>query len=121
MPIEWELENNDLAVIKVSGQLGKDEFEKIQSILEPIIQKHGKVKVLVLLKEFLGWESSQGWEDTSFADRNDTYIKKFAFVGEDKWRDQISLFTFKDFRSVPIEYFESNDEDKARLWLNSNE
>lgn len=117
MPIEWELENNNVALIKVSGQLGKNEFDEIQSVLEPIIQKLGEIKLLVLLQDFTGWESAEGWDDTSFTDRNDIYIKKYAIVGDIKWRDLVSLFTFKDFRSVPIEYFESRDEDKARHWL----
>lgn len=118
MPIEWKIEENNLALLQVSGRLGKDEYDQIQSDLEPIIQKLGHIKVLVLLKDFTGWEAAEGWEDTSFADRNDAYIKKFAIVGDDKWRDLVTVFTLKGLRPVPIEYFESNDEEKARQWLN---
>lgn len=118
MPLEWTFESDHMATINVSGQLGKNEFDQIQADLEPIIHKVGYIKILVLLKNFTGWESAEGWEDTSFSDRNDPYIKKLAIVGDEKWRDLTTVFTLKGLRPVPIEYFESNDEEKARQWLN---
>lgn len=117
MPVEWDVGSNHIATINVSGQLGKNEYDKILSELEPIIQKLGHISLLVLLKNFTGWESTEGWEDTSFSDENDAYIKKFAIVGDEKWRDLITLFTLKGLRPVPIEYFTEGDEDKAREWL----
>lgn len=119
MSIELKLEKNNLALLHVSGQLGKAEVEKMQADLEPIIQKLGNIRVLVVLKDFTGWESAEGWEDTSFSDRNDAYIKKFAIVGDEKWRDLVTVFTLKGLRPVPIEYFETNEEDKARQWLDT--
>lgn len=119
MAIEWKLEENNLVLLQVSGKLGKDESDQIQSDLEPMIQKLGQIKVLVLLKNFTGWETAEGWEDTSFQERNDAYIRKFAIVGDEKWRDLVTVFTLKGLRPVPIEYFETNDEDKARQWLDT--
>ena len=119
MPIELKLEENNLALFQVTGQLGKNEYYQIQSDLEPIIQKLGHIRILVILKNFTGWESAEGWEDTSFSDRNDAYIKKFAIVGDEKWRDLTTIFTLKGLRPVPIEYFTADDEDKARQWLNT--
>jgi hypothetical protein len=115
MSIELELENDNVVLIQITGLLGKSEVEKMQSVLEPIIQKQGNIKLLVILKNFSGWESTDEWDDTSFSERNDANIKKFAIVGEAKWRDLVNLFTLKDFRSVPIEYFESIEN--ARQWL----
>lgn len=117
MAIEWKLEDGGLALFNVSGKLGIDEYLKIQSDIESIIQKVGQIKVLVLLNNFEGWEKAEGWGDTSGTDRIDPSISKFAIVGEEKWRDMVTLFTLKGLRPVPIEYFGAAHEDDARHWL----
>ena len=117
MSIKWKLEDGGLASFKVSGKLGLDEYLQIQSDIESIIQKVGQIKVLVLLKDFEGWEKTKGWEETSGTDRIDPYIRKFAIVGDEKWRDLVTLFTLKGLRPVPIEYFGSEHENDARQWL----
>jgi hypothetical protein len=117
MPIEFEMESGDLAVFRVSGKLGKVEFVRAQSECEEMIKKIGRVKVLVLTKNFAGWERAEGWDDTSFADRNDPYIEKLAIVGVPKWRDLVYAFTGRGLRPVPIQYFEPDQEGAARQWL----
>jgi len=119
MPVEWQLEQNNLAVFHITGKLGKAESETIQAEVEVVINKIGHISLLIILHDFTGWESAQGWEDTSFNDRNDKYIKKMAIVGEAKWHDMVTVFTLKGLRPVPIEYFSDNNETAARQWLAS--
>jgi len=120
MSIEWKLENNNLALIHVSGKLGNDEHSQMLSVLESIIQKTGQIKILVLLKDFEGWEKAEAWEENSVLDRIDPHIKKFAIVGDEEWRDLVTLFTLKGMRPVPIEYFVKDQEATARQWLDSD-
>ena len=120
MSIEWKLENNNLALIHVSGKLGIDEHQRMLSDLESIIQKTGQIKILILLNDFEGWEKAEGLEDHSVMDRIDPYIKKFAIVGDEEWRDMVTLFTLKGLRPMPIEYFTEDQEDTARQWLDSD-
>ena len=119
MPLTGKLENNNLAVLEVTGQLGKAEVEKMQTVLAPIMQKVGQIKILIFLKDFKGWGAGDDWQDTSFSDENDAYLKKMAIVGDEKWRDLVTLFTLKGLRPVPIEYFSPDEEEKARQWLDS--
>jgi stage II sporulation SpoAA-like protein len=116
MPIEFESDGN-LAVILVTGKLKMDEVDKAQKECEALIKDIGKVKLLILSESFAGWEKGEGWGDLSFSERNDPYIEKIAFVGEEKWRDLIYAFTGKGLRPVPIEFFTPEQEDKARQWL----
>jgi len=117
MPIEWNMEENNLAVVHVTGQLGLDEYQQIQNQTHTTIQNVGEIKVLVLLKDFEGWGTGKGWEDTSMAERLDPYMKKMAIVGDEKWRDLVEVFTLKGLRPVPIEYFTPDNEEAARQWL----
>ena len=117
MPIAFEIEGDDLAVFRVSGRLGKVELDRAHSDCEEMIKQRGHVRILILTKNFAGWERGEGWGDTSFADRNDPYIKKIAIVGVAKWRDLVYAFTGRGLRPVPIQYFEPDQEGAARQWL----
>ena len=119
MPITWELETDKLGVLRVSGKLSIADLKQAQNECESAIQKWGRVKILALLENFDGWERQEGWEDMSFAERNDAYIDKFAIVGDDQWRDLVYAFTGKGFRPVAIEYFTADEEAAARRWLDS--
>jgi SpoIIAA-like len=119
MPMEFEKAEGDVAVFRVSGKLAKAELDRAQRKCEELIKSIGAIKILVLTENFAGWGSGKGWEDTSFSDRNDPYIKKMAIVGDAKWRDLVHAFTLKGLRPVSIEYFEPQQETAARQWLAS--
>lgn len=119
MSVEFEIENNDVAVFRISGELKKLNFEDAQRKCEELIKKVGQIKILVITENFEGWEKAEGWGDWSFADRNDSHIDKIAIVGDEKWRDLVFAFTGKGFRPVDIEYFDLGQETNARDWLDA--
>jgi hypothetical protein len=117
MPVEWKVDKDNLVVFRVSGQLSVDEFRNAQADMESSIRQLGWVKALILLDGFDGWQGGAGWEDASFEERNDPFIRKIAFVGDAQWRDQVYTFAMKGLRPVPMEYFSSDEESRARDWL----
>ena len=117
MPARFELDNEDLCSIHVSGKLSVEEIQRVQEECEKVIRRVGKVKLLVILDGFQGWHRQSGWEDSSFAERNDPYIRKFAIVGDEQWRDLAYVFTLKDLRPVPIRFFDEGQLEAARSWL----
>ena len=121
MPVKFSAESGNLGVFRVSGKLGLDELEQAQGECEAMIRNVGKIKILAVLDNFQGWEKARGWEDLSFADRNDPYIDKFAIVGNEKWKDLAYAFTAKGLRPVPIEFFADGEETAARQWLTSDD
>ena len=117
MPARFELENDDLCLIRVSGKLSVDEIHQVQAECEKVIQDKGSARLLVILDGFQGWLKQPGWEDSAFAQRNDPFINKFAIVGDEKWRDLAYVFTLKGLRPVPIEFFAEGQLAEARAWL----
>lgn len=117
MPVKWEVDSGNLGVFRITGKLIKDEYVSAQNEAEALIRKLGSIKILVLLEDFSGWERTSAWEDLSFNEQNDPFIEKMAIVGHPQWQDLVYAFTLKGLRSVPIEYFASEDESKARQWL----
>ncbi len=120
MPLEFSSEAN-LAVIRISGRLGRAEFDQALGKCEALIKVKRKIKILTVLEGFYGLENADGWEDMSFANKNDQHILKMAVVSDSDWHDTAYLFTAKDLRPMPIEFFEEGEEQVAREWLNSEE
>ena len=117
MPVSWQQNSGNLGVFTVTGKLTTEELQQVQSQAELVIQKLGGIKILILLDDFAGWEKAEGWEDFSFAERNDQYIEKMAIVGDRKWEDLVYAFTLKGLRPFPIEYFNDGETAAAQQWL----
>jgi hypothetical protein len=103
--------------VRFSGKLKLPELRAVQKAAEEVIEKKGKMRVLCLVEDFLGWEKSDGWGDISFQAKYDPFIEKIAIVGDRKWEELTLVFTCKGIRRVPIEYFAPTDLAKAHAWL----
>jgi len=108
-----------LLTIRVTKILTKPDLERAQAGALAAIQRHGKVRVLVITSDFLGWDTAGDWGDVSFASQHDQHIEKIAIVGEPQWEDLAVAFMGKGFRRVAIEYFPVADLAKARAWVTS--
>ena len=119
MAIEFELEEaSNIVLINVSEKLSIKELKQSQGKCEAAIEAVGNIKILVVLSDFQGWEKAKGWEDISFAEKNDAFIDKIAVVGDkERWEHLVYAFTLKGLRSVLIEFFGHTDISAARKWL----
>ncbi len=118
MAATFEFNDRDkLATINISGVLTRRELDHVQSQCEQIIGQVGKIDILAIVDDFSGWHKEIGWEDMSFAERNDAHLGKIAIVGDLKWKDLVYAFTVKGLRPVDIEYFSNQQEIQARSWL----
>ena len=120
MSIEIVNASKGVLTFKVTGQLNQAEFAAAQKRAGEIIRQQGKVRLLVLIENFVGMEKAGDWGDVSFQADYDAFIEKLAIVGDRKWEDVALLFTGKGVRRVPIEYFPPADLAKARTWLADN-
>ena len=102
---------------KITGKLTSDELKQLQATAKAGIENWGKISVMVILENFLGWEKGPGWGDISFASKYDWNIEKMAIVGPPQWQDWVCAFVGKGFRSVATEYFLPTQLKKARKWL----
>lgn len=117
MPFEVISSSGNLISIRITGELKKAESDRMQTVAAEVIKREGKIKILVFLQNFLGWEKGADWEDTSFQVKHDSDIEKIAIVGDEKWRNLVLAFTGKPFRSVETEYFTPSQLEQARAWI----
>lgn len=103
--------------IKISSELKKAELDQMQKVATEFIKREGKIKIMIILENFLGWERVAAWDDMSFQSSHDRDIEKIAIVGDEKWRNLVLAFTGKSFRPVAIEFFTPSQLDQARAWI----
>lgn len=75
-------------LITLSGLLAWAEFQAFLARVETEnVFASGKVRVLIRLEGFAGWEPGEQWGDVSFFFRHDKDIERIAVVGDPRWRD----------------------------------
>jgi len=115
----FEMIDDDGAVIRMrfSGVVTRLDMDHSDSSIRDAIERHGTIKVLVILDDFRGWQSGVDWGDISFAQAHDEQIAKIAVVGDAAWKDEVLTFLVAPLRATPIEYFERSHIDAANRWL----
>lgn len=111
---------NGIITVKISGKLRQTELAAMEKTAVEIFRQHGKVRILILAEEFKGWEQGGDWGDLSFMRENDQHMEKIAIVGDAKWKDLSLIFTGKNYRECPVEYFQPEEVSQARAWLMEN-
>jgi hypothetical protein len=103
--------------IEASGTLLKSELDQVQAAVAQEIARLGKVRFLLVLRGFNGWERGADWGDLRFYEAFGKDVERIAIVGDEKWREQVRLFILADVRESPVRFFPSGEIDQARAWL----
>lgn len=117
MSAEITAVKDGIVSLTLGGTLSQAALAEVQQAMAHIIRAQGKVRILVLAREFTGWERGGDWDDFSFQAEYDPFIEKMAIVGDRRWEDLALIFAAKDLRRFPIEYFASGEQGKAEAWL----
>jgi len=106
--------------IEVTGKLSKEAYEAFLPATEAKIKEFGKVRMLVILHDFHGWDAGALWEDIKFDLKHHGHIERLAIVGESKWEKGMSVFC-KPFTSAKIKYFDHANLVDAKAWIKSDD
>ncbi|MFZ2170316.1 MAG: STAS/SEC14 domain-containing protein [Methylococcaceae bacterium] len=106
--------------VKLTGKLTVRDFQELQALARLSLERFGQFRVLVELEDFQGWSNETGWENSTFVEENGESISKLAFVGDEKWKVEIFMFTGKPMRQMAIEFFPQDQFDQAQAWLSED-
>lgn len=120
MPVEL-IETNEGKVLEVrlSGKLLHEDYQHFVPEFERLVQKNGKIRVLLEMAGFHGWEGAALWDDIKFDVKHFSDIERLAMVGDKKWEKGMSVFC-KPFTTAKIRYFDRAAIVEARGWLEQN-
>jgi hypothetical protein len=102
--------------IQITGKLHKSDYQHFVPIVEKAVQKHGKVRMLVQMHKFHGWDLGALWEDVKFDAKHFNQIERLAIVGETTWEKWMATFC-KPFTTATIQFFSSDRLAQARAWV----
>jgi SpoIIAA-like len=105
-----------LLSVTISGKLAKEDYQHFVPMVDRLIKEHGKIRILVQMHDFHGWEMAALWEDIKFDVKHFADIERLALVGETKWQAGMAKFC-KPFTKAKIEYFDETQIDRAREWI----
>jgi stage II sporulation SpoAA-like protein len=117
MGVTLQRDEGDVRVVRISGLLRKSEMD---AALVAEAREWGpatRIKALLLVQDFEGFERGAGWEDISFLVKHDHQIEKIAIVGDAKWEGEMLAFVGAGFRQGQVRVFAPNQLAQARAWL----
>ena len=117
MGVTYVKEPSGLYVIRLAGIFTDQDRREVENAGRAMIDRSGKVKVLILAEGFSGWAKKGDWGDVSFMFEYDPYIEKIAFVADKQWRDKMLMYLGAGMRKAAVEFFALGQEDMARAWL----
>jgi hypothetical protein len=105
-------------VLKVllSGKLHADDYRRFGGDVDRLIQQHGKLRILVQMHDFHGWDLGALWQDIKFDFKHFRDIERLALVGESRWQQGMASFC-KPFTSAHVRYFDESQAAAAETWL----
>lgn len=106
-------QEGNLLELMATGTLEHADYERVLPKIEGVADR-GNMRVLVVLRDFSGWEPKALLDDLEFDVEHRDDFTKIAIVGEkklEKWATTLS----KPFFSGEMKFFE--DEDRARSWI----
>jgi hypothetical protein len=102
--------------VKLSGKLSKHDYEQFVPVVDKLIGKAGKIRILVQMADFHGWEAGALWEDIKFDMKHFGDIERLALVGDSKWEAGMAAFC-KPFTTATVRYFDESKLGEARTWI----
>jgi hypothetical protein len=111
-----EPRSRNILTVRVSGKLAREDYRDFVPEIERLLVEHGKLRILLEMVDFHGWEPGALWEDIKFDLRHFTHLDRLAMVGDRRWEKAMSIFC-KPFTTAKIRYFDRKEIDQARTWL----
>jgi len=112
-------QQGDVYVMRITGLLKKSELDALQASAAKMLDYDPllRVRLLILVEKFEGWERNPDWGDMSFYAEHGDKITKIAIVGDPKWETEFKMFTGAGFRPAPVKFYPSDQLQQARTWL----
>ncbi|HWD18443.1 MAG TPA: STAS/SEC14 domain-containing protein [Verrucomicrobiae bacterium] len=102
--------------VHLTGRLSQSDFQDFVPAAARKISEWGKFGIVVVMRNFDGCEPGAVWEDIKWDLKHYHDVERIALVGEKRWQAGMSKFC-KPFMAAEIKYFDMNDLDRARQWV----
>lgn len=110
------LKEKNILGFELSGKLTDEDYQIFVPEIERNLKRHDKLRILVVFKDFEGWDLHALWDDIKFDIKHFNDFEKIAMVGEKNWQKWMSIIC-KPFTMARVKYFEKREFAEAMSWL----
>ena len=102
--------------VTLTSTLHQEDYATLSPKVEELVRNRGKLRMLVEMHDFHGWDMGALWEDIKFDVKHFADFERVAPVGDKKWQKGMSVFC-KPFTRAKVRYFERGVEEQVAAWL----
>jgi hypothetical protein len=100
----------------VTEKLTDEDYQRFIPEFELEASRHKKLRLLLEMSEFHGWEAKAAWDDLKLGMKHPGQVERIAMVGEKKWQHWMAGFS-KLFTAAEVRFFDRTEDPAARAWL----
>lgn len=117
MPIGMQEEDGGKSLrIVLVGTLAKEDYRPLVAEFTHLAAVHGKVRVLLNMTRFRGWDAGAFWEEIKFDLKHLNQLERLAVIGEARWQHAITSIA-KPISPAQIRYFDAAHINEAEAWF----
>jgi hypothetical protein len=118
MPIDTREGGGNVVDVALTGTVVKEDYGPFVKEFTRLTGLHGKLRVLLDMTGFHGWDASALWQEVKFDMKHLGDLERLAVVGEARWQHAISSFA-KPFTPAEVRYFDGAQTEEARRWISA--
>lgn len=117
MPIELGEENGGRILdVTLIGTLVKTDYGMLLAAFQRNVAMHGKLRVLLDMTRFHGWDAGGLWEEVKFDLKHIHEMDRLAVIGEKHWQQATTSFA-QAMLPAATRYFDVSEAPQAQTWI----
>jgi len=102
--------------VRLSGRLTDADYQQFVPEVERLIARHGRLRLLVEMTDFHGWNAGALWDDLKVYLKHGSEIERLAIVGEKRWQEWMTRLS-RPFLRAETQYYDHDHAAEARRWI----
>ena len=112
-----EVEGTDMVEIELDGAIDRAAFDRIAGQLEHAIARHGRLRLLEVVRSFGGIDPGTLFQDIKFSLRHRNAFSRVAVVTDVGWIRSLARVAGAALTSAEVDLFPLAEIERARAWL----
>jgi len=108
---------NDVLIITASGHISKEDLDGVKPRLAELLERPGRLRFYVELKDVSGFGIGALWEDIKFDIKYRSQYDRTAIVGDRTWQALAARLAGPLF-GAKVRFFETSSREEAWRWVN---
>jgi hypothetical protein len=111
----------DLFAFEINGRIHEPDIEWMTRTLQVAFTQHGKVDIIILMRQWDGIDLSAVFDSDSLAAqaRANSHVRKYAVVGAPGWATAM-INLFSPLTPVEEKTFDLAEEEEAWAWIDGD-